>query len=475
MNRNDLFESIGAVDDALLERSERNKKKKKNRGLISAVAAVLTVAVVGTSIWQFGKHGETPLTITAHAIATPEYPEVVQYPTDENDDKFGAEWDKWMESSRERGDQMEIPDELNKFWKDAIQNCLKASPDENGLCSPVNLYMALTMLAEVTDGDSRQQILNAIGADSLEESRKQAEQVWNLVYRNDGATTTILANSLWLNDSVTYKEAVLKVLAEKYYASSFTGDMGSEEYDELLRKWMNEETGNLLEDQIKDMSLPENGILDLISTIYYKARWDNEFDPKNTKENVFHGKSGDETADFMFCSAAEDYYWGTSFQAVRKEMKNNEGTMWLILPEEGMMPEELLESDELYEMLENPDEWENKSFPIVNLSLPKFDINTKFELEDVMKEMGICDVFDEGKANFKALTDEDTVLSKADQGIRVAIDEEGMTAAAYTEMMMCGTGMIVDEVDFTLDRPFLFVQTNDAGIPLFAGIVNTVK
>ena len=28
-----------------------------------------------------------------------------------------------------------------------------------------------------------------------------------------------------------------------------------------------------------------------------------------------------------------------------------------------------------------------------------------------------------------------------------------------------------DEVDFVLDRPFLFVLTNEDGLPLFAGIV----
>ena len=57
---------------------------------------------------------------------------------------------------------------------------------------------------------------------------------------------------------------------------------------------------------------------------------------------------------------------------------------------------------------------------------------------------------------------------------RVAIDEEGVTAAAYTVMMEAGAAMPPDEeIDFTLDRPFVFAITSQDGLPLFIGIVNT--
>lgn len=64
-------------------------------------------------------------------------------------------------------------------------------------------------------------------------------------------------------------------------------------------------------------------------------------------------------------------------------------------------------------------------------------------------------------------------LSKADHAARVAIDEEGVTAAAYTVMMMAGTAAPPEEeMDFVLDRPFLFAITGADGLPLFVGVVN---
>ena len=63
-------------------------------------------------------------------------------------------------------------------------------------------------------------------------------------------------------------------------------------------------------------------------------------------------------------------------------------------------------------------------------------------------------------------------VSQVQHDIRVTIDEEGVTAAAYTAMSACAAAMPPeDEVDFVLDRPFLFVLTNEDGLPLFAGIV----
>ena len=64
-------------------------------------------------------------------------------------------------------------------------------------------------------------------------------------------------------------------------------------------------------------------------------------------------------------------------------------------------------------------------------------------------------------------------LSQAKHAARVSIDEEGCTAAAYTVMAACGAAAPPEEeIDFVLDRPFLFVITGPSGTPLFTGIVN---
>ena len=64
-------------------------------------------------------------------------------------------------------------------------------------------------------------------------------------------------------------------------------------------------------------------------------------------------------------------------------------------------------------------------------------------------------------------------VSKVKHAARVQVDEKGCTAAAYTVIEECGSAMSPeDEVDFVLDRPFLFVITSATNTPLFAGVVN---
>lgn len=121
--------------------------------------------------------------------------------------------------------------------------------------------------------------------------------------------------------------------------------------------------------------------------------------------------------------------------------------------------------------------WTGQKYLTINLSMPKFDVSSDLDLIEGLKALGVTDVFDPNVSNFdplEASTDDPLYISKAKHAARVKVDEEGCEAAAYTVMIInCGAAMPPDdEVDFTLDRPFLFAVTGDSGLPLFTGVVN---
>lgn len=149
--------------------------------------------------------------------------------------------------------------------------------------------------------------------------------------------------------------------------------------------------------------------------------------------------------------------------------------MLFLLPDEGVTPEALLsDSEAMNFLLSGGGDWEKSKYLIVNKSIPKFDVSSDLDLIEGLQALGITDVFDPETSDFTPMTtDTDGIfVSKAEHAARVKIDEEGVEAAAYTVMAMSGSGMPPEEeIDFTLDRPFLFVITG-RGMPLFAGIVN---
>ena len=110
--------------------------------------------------------------------------------------------------------------------------------------------MALGMLAEITDGSSRKQILDVLGAENMEVLRTRSSALWNANYCNDGVITSIFANSLWLDQDIDFEQTAMDTLAENYYTSSYQGTMGSENLNQTLRNWIHEQTGGLLLDYV---------------------------------------------------------------------------------------------------------------------------------------------------------------------------------------------------------------------------------
>lgn len=483
MNRKDLYESMEHIDDQILERSEtRRRAPRRLPRWMGPVAAVLVVAVAAGILLRPEGGG---LVSSAYAVAEAVYPEMAPYPnemdyfdrvTGEFDsDGFSQVYDQWWESVRAQRQEEGYADGLEGFFSASIPQFLSGSGESNRVYSPLNVYMALAMLAELTDGESRQQILDLLGSDSIETLRTQARAVWNAHYCNDGATTSILASSLWLDEDVTFVQETLDTLADTYYASTFQGEMGSEKLNQALRDWINQQTGGLLEEQTEGLELSEDVVLALATTIYFRAKWGQEFQEENTTPDTFHAPSGDITCDFMHSSGTGTYYWGEQFGAVRKSLENDGGAMWFLLPDEGVTVDDLLADGQVMDFLLSNGDWENQKDLIVNLSLPKFDVSSRIDLVDGLKALGITAVFDPAVSDFSPMTTqvEGIFLSQAEHAVRVAIDEEGVTAAAYTVMAAAGSGMPPeDEIDFVLDRPFLFVLTSRDGLPLFVGVVN---
>ena len=147
--------------------------------------------------------------------------------------------------------------------------------------------------------------------------------------------------------------------------------------------------------------------------------------------------------------------------------------MWLILPNEGKTPEHLLDQGDYYELISMPKFWSTPKYADVHLRMPKFDVSSDQSLIPGLQSMGITDVFSRGKADFGSITEQKVYARSAQHAARVAVDEDGALAAGYSTFVFEPLCAILgkQEIDFTLDRPFLFAITGTDNLPLFAGVV----
>ena len=149
--------------------------------------------------------------------------------------------------------------------------------------------------------------------------------------------------------------------------------------------------------------------------------------------------------------------------------------MYFILPDEGVSIDTVLSDPEALSFMTQGWSYENKKHVKVNLSLPKFDVDSSMDLIDGLKNLGVESCFDFETSDFSPILGDsiDAEVSKVSHAARVKIDEEGVVATSYIEMPNAGSAAPPDdEVDFILDRPFIFVIANSDGLPLFVGVVN---
>ena len=490
MNEKKLYDGLTHIDDDLIEEAQTPPRRRKSPWVKwGAMAACLCPVAAGALALLQGGKGALPddtanpnspvATLSGDparfVAAQAAYPERAASP------KEGESYDAWWDDAQARRDLMEAyRDTLDGFLTGSIPEFLGDTAGENKVYSPLNVYLALGMLAEITDGQSRQQILDAMDADDIETLRARVHALWNANYQDDGLTTCLLAGSLWLRDDMGYTQSTLDSLAEHYYASSFRGKMGSGDYNAALQGWLNDQTGGLLKEQAEGVELNPDTVIALATAIYFKAGWADEFGEAATAPDTFHTAKGDVTCDFMHSSDHGTIYRGDGFTSTSKAMRNG-GAMWFLLPDEGTAPEALLDGRFTEFLLAEkdddtaPDYWSDQGEYLIRLSLPKFDVVSDTDLIPGMQAMGINDVFDWSSSDFTPLTDEvdQLYVSEARHAARVKVDEEGVEAAAYTVMDVKATGMLMgDEIDFTLDRPFLFAVTGEDGLPLFVGVVN---
>ena len=488
--------------------------------LLLAAAMVLSLAACGEKGTTIGGLSENDQEDTVKkdpigaqylqdlAVKTAAYPDLPAMPSEaELDeafstidyDKMGAEayekaqdkiWEDWDARSTKYYDALRAlrsegtahPDAFLGFTKSAAGALL--SGEDNVIVSPANLYLALAMLSETTDGDSRAQLLSLLGLDDTAEARAAGNYVWRNLYGETSTGGTQLASSLWLSDRVPYNEETLETLAQQYLASTFSAPMGDEKTDKAIGEWINENTGDLLQDAAGNIQTKPETVMLLLTTLYFKDQWRDEFWANATKKDTFTAANGaQQTVDFMHLTQDRaSYYRGENYTVAELRFQGGQA-MRFLLPDEGTSLERLLADGTAAGGLLDYDKRENLPSGKLIWSVPKFDVSADLELTDALRALGVSDVFDFDRADFSPLVDFDrfdkaVAVTQVQHAAHVKIDEKGCEAAAFTAITAVESSALPEElpvVEMNLNRPFAFMITGVDGLPLFLGTVNTLK
>ncbi len=454
MKNEKFLELIGEIDEELIERARNPKKNNTYKKVwISAIAACLAICITLGAVFGLRGTGGT-VNVNGFNIAAAVFPsgEVDEAPFYNYYSQNGG---------------------IKEFYKASLAEMLKSEAGENTVYSPANLYMALAMLAEVTDGESRKQILALLGKENIDEAREMAEALWSLSYAPGEKGTTLLANSMWFRNDYTpvLREATINTLAKSYKVSTYSGRFTDEAYVNEMKNWVHEQTNGFLRNLEMNWNIDHNTAFVILSTIYFKDGWEEFF--TETKNMTFYPTEEGEgvVCEFLTMNNTKiTAYGGEKFTAIEKKFADG-GNMLFVLPDRGYTTDDLLCDKEFMSFIADPAAFGNKSSEARDIRIPKFDISSEGRIDEKIKNLGITDVFDGKKADFTPLTKDKTPeVREINQGVRIRIDENGCEAAGYVQISGADNATIPKLIKF--DRPFIFAVFTEEGIPLITGIVN---
>ena len=454
---------------------------KRLKAAMCAVLAGLMLAGCAVQPQTDNKRGGgAAVDLTKYVVKEAAYPAYPKEPRFEDyfDENGEGDWDAYMAA------EVECLAALQKLGKGRLDQESAApvlafadrtagaifADSENRVYSPISLYVALSMLTEMTAGETKQQVMELLGAADSETLRQTVRDLWMSVYLDDGRSVCRLANGAFLRENADVKQEAVDTLADWHFASTYRVPMGTEEADKAIAGWLNQNTGGLLSEETGNIRTDGNDLLRLYNTIYYKSSWRDAFESSRTREDVFTAANGaKQKTEFMHRTESGSYRKGDGYTAAPRSL--NYGRMVFVLPDEGVTPESLLQRQGFLAELTG-----DYSAAELVWSVPKFDVKSSTELNGVLQALGVTDAFDMAEADFTPLTDNGAFLSSAMQAARVKIDEEGVEAAAYTEIVCADSDMmeVPPTVEMDLDRPFLFVIFDNSNVPLFVGTVNTM-
>ena len=368
---------------------------------------------------------------------------------------------------------------INNFAYD-MSGYLEAAGD-NYFFSPYSLSMALTILDNASEGETKSQIESLFDIADIQDWNMQLSLYMNKEQTEQALITS--ANSLWIDKQYALSdrgyESYLPLVEFYYDAQIYNADFKNDPdgTKDIINQWVSENTNGMIKNFKQDVN--KDICLSIINAVYFYGEWLWPFRAEATGQEPFYGKSGETTVDMMRNGAIYlSYYESNGIRGLSMPYGDGSKVMNILIPSEdaGKPIEELfgnLSEDEKNQFLIKL--MNSKTSYIQSIFLPKFSMDYSVDgLIDILKKMGMVNAFDWRLADFPGIGDEIYVV-EASHVAKLEVDELGSRAAAVTEFGTdAGSSLIMEElIEFIVNQPFIFfIQDKETGIILFMGKVN---
>jgi serpin B len=352
--------------------------------------------------------------------------------------------------------QPRVADNSNAFALEFYKKWSKKT-DKNIVLSPFSISAAIGMTYPGARNITASQMKTAMRFHS--NLTQQNQDFHKLVTDlNAEGSPMVITNTLWMQKGFTIESNFLDVNA-KYFGSNFRPINFAGAADSS-RMAINSMIEKQTKDKIKDL-LPAGSVnsltrMVLTNAIYFKGVWAIPFDPEKTKDRDFFVSPGNPVkAKFMELEHVTfSFFENDLVKILELPYSHPRFSMLILLPKGNATGFDKSLSGMAYAS------WNFRPGKFGSIQLPKFKIDHEVQPVDILKQFGMTDAFQDGKADFSGISKETRLfISGIFHKAFIEVNEEGTEAAAATAVVAQAESAMEPqkELDFIVNRPFLFI------------------
>ena len=365
-----------------------------------------------------------------------------------------------------------VVDANNKFAIEMYKQLSGNSSEDNVFFSPYSISSAMAIVYEGARGTTADEIRTVFSyPEDIMDLRKGYAHLFNSINKPNENYELRTANALWAQKDYPFLDEYLET-AKTYYGGKlanldFVND--PEGSRTTINRWVENQTNGKIKDLLPKGSVNPLTRLVVTNAVYFKGKWVKQFDPKDTYKTDFHVTPEKKVKVDMMALRSEvfNYTEDDTVKVLELPYSGNRLSMLVILPKQNHTIDEV--EDSL--TIEKIREWQSNLNPReIDVHLPKFKMETKYKLNDVLSTMGMPTAFIPDTADFSGMNgNRELFISHVIHQAYVDVNEEGTEAAAATGITM-ELSAVPPENPFVADHPFIFlIVDKETGGILFMG------
>ncbi|XP_054087464.1 serine protease inhibitor 42Dd-like isoform X2 [Zeugodacus cucurbitae] len=316
---------------------------------------------------------------------------------------------------------------------------------QNVIESPFLIWEMLTMLRIGIKGESALELDEFLksNAPEIEITENDIEHLRTRYMLSEGAKTNShrnqrilkIANRIFINNGTRLKESFVEALQQRFACGVQEVDFSArQKAAATINTWVSDATNGRIPTLISSHDVGVNTQAVLTNAIYFKAKWQHQFETIDTRQETFHINSGEDVIVPMMgqtMNVRYAYIPSHNVMAIDLPYRDTDLSMLVIMPIEEPSSSRSLAA---VSQLKLSVVLDHMVFRKVFLKLPKFSYNCNINVHSLLTQFGVHGIFQASHDFDNLIADHASnfSVSKIIQEAYINVTEEGTEAAAAT-------------------------------------------